>query len=94
MEKICIQYIKELAKKLVNSELKHIGAAQTKAAIEGVMRTVGLSSQEEALLFCAYFDKTCQGRCMDFDDVSHYFGCSTLDIMEMVPSLCISYYGE
>ncbi len=87
MEKTCIQYIKEVAKKVINSELKRLGAAQTKAAIEGVMRTVGLSTREEAVLFCAYFDKTCQGRCMDFDDVSHYFGCSTLDIMEMVPSV-------
>lgn len=87
MEKTCIQYIKELAKKLVNSELKHIGAAPTRAAIKGVMRTVGLASKEEAILFCAYFDKTCQGRVMDFEDVSHYFGCPTLDIMEMIPSV-------
>ncbi|MCQ2255087.1 MAG: ATP-binding protein [Bacteroidaceae bacterium] len=87
MEKTSIQYIKEVAKKVVNSELKRLGAAQTKAAIEGVMRTVGLATKEEAVLFCAYFDKTCQGRAMDFDDVSSYFGCSTLDIMEMVPSV-------
>ena len=82
-----IHYIKELAKKTINSELKKLGTAQTKTAIEGVMHTVGLSSKEEAILFCAYFDKTCQGRSMDFEDVSHYFGCPTLDIMEMVPSV-------
>lgn len=87
MEKTGIQYIKEVAKKVINSELKRLGAVQTQTAIEGVMRTVGLTSQEEAVLFCAYFDKTCQGRTMDFEDVSHYFGCSTLDIMEMVPSV-------
>lgn len=87
MEKTCIQYIKEVAKKVINSELKRLGTAQTKAAIEGVMRTVGLTTNEEAMLFCAYFDKTCQERSMDFDDVSHYFGCSALDIMEMVPSV-------
>ena len=82
-----IHYIKELAKKTINSELKKLGTAQTKTAIEGVMHTVGLSSKEEAILFCAYFDKTCQGRSMDFEDVSHYFGCPTIDIMEMVPSV-------
>lgn len=87
MEKTSIQYIKEVAKKVNNSELKRLGAAQTKAAIEGVMRTVGLTSQEEVVLFCAYFDKTCQGRSMDFDDVARYFGCSTLDVMEMVPAV-------
>lgn len=87
MEKTCIQYIKEVAKKVINSELKRLGAAPTKAAIEGVMRTVGLATQEEAVLFCAYFDKSCQGRSMDFDDVSRYFGCPALDVMEMVPSI-------
>lgn len=87
MEKTCIQYIKEVAKKVINSELKHLGAAQTRAAIEGVMRTVGLATREEAVLFCAYFDKSCQGRSMDFDDVSRYFGCPALDVMEMVPSV-------
>ena len=51
-----IHYIKELAKKTINSELKKLGTAQTKTAIEGVMHTVGLSSKEEAILFCAYFD--------------------------------------
>lgn len=87
MEKTCIQYIKEVAKKVINSELKRLGAAQTKAAIEGVMRTVGLATREEAVLFCAYFDKSCQGRSMDFDDVSRYFSCPALDVMEMVPSV-------
>lgn len=87
MEKTGIQYIKEVAKKVINSELKRLGAAQTKAAIEGVMRTVGFATQEEAILFCAYFDKTCQGRTMDFDDVSRYFGCSALDVMEMLPAV-------
>lgn len=87
MEKTCIQHIKEVAKNVINSELKRLGAAKTKAAIEGVMRTVGLSTQEEAVLFCAYFDRTCQGRTMDFEDVSQYFGCPTLDIMEMIPSV-------
>lgn len=46
-----IHYIKELAKKTINSELKKLGTAQTKTAIEGVMHTVGLSSKEEAILF-------------------------------------------
>lgn len=87
MEKTCIQYIKEVAKKVINSELKRLGAAPTKSAIEGVMRTVGLATREEAVLFCAYFDKSCQGRSMDFDDVSRYFGCPALDVMEMVPSI-------
>ena len=32
MEKTCIQYIKEVTKKVINSELKHLGAAQTRAA--------------------------------------------------------------
>lgn len=87
MKRTSIHFIKEVANKVIDSELKKLGAVQTKAAIEGVMRTVGLATKEEAILFCAYFDKTCQGRSMDFDDVSHYFGCSTLDIMEMVPSV-------
>jgi len=98
MEKKCIQYIKDVAKKIIQSELKKLGAVQTKSAIEGVMRTTGLTSQEEALLFCVYFDKTCQGRSIDLEDVSRYLGCSTLDIMEMVPSvkslLCKGYLAR
>lgn len=95
MEKTSVQFIKEVAKVVAKSKLKNLETAQAKAAIEGVMRTVGLSTKEEVLLFCAYFDKTCQGRSMDFEDISHYIDCSTLEIMEMLPSvktmLCKGY---
>ena len=46
MAKTSIQYIKEAAKKLVDSKLQRLGAAKTQEIFRGVMQTVGLESIE------------------------------------------------
>ena len=58
MAKTSIQYIKEAAKKLVDSKLQRLGAAKTQEIFKGVMQTVGLESMEEVYLFVAQFDLT------------------------------------
>ncbi|MBP7984565.1 MAG: hypothetical protein KAZ28_02870 [Bacteroidaceae bacterium] len=50
MVKTSVQYIKEAAKKLVDSKLQRLGAAKTQEIFKGVMQTVGLESLEEVYL--------------------------------------------
>lgn len=87
MAKTRIQYIKEAAKKLVDSKLQRLGAAKTQEIFRGVMQTVGLESMEEVYLFVAQFDLTCRDRTSNMDDLSTYFECSSLDMLEYIPAL-------
>lgn len=47
MAKTSIQYIKEAAKKLVDSRLQRLGAAKTQEIFKGVMQSVGLEQWEK-----------------------------------------------
>ena len=87
MTKTRIQYIKEAAKKLVDSKLQRLNAAKTQEIFQGVMQTVGLESLEEVYLFVAQFDLTCRDRTSNMDDLSSYFECSSLDMLEFIPAL-------
>lgn len=87
MAKTRIQYIKEAAKKLVDSKLQRLGAAKTQEIFKGVMQNIGLESMEEVYLFVAQFDLTCRDRASNMDDLSSYFECSSLDMLEYIPAL-------
>ena len=87
MTKSRIQYIKEAAKKLYNSKLQRLGAEKTLEIFKGVMDTVGLECLEEVYLFVAQFDLTCRDRTSNLDDLSSYFECSSLDMVEYIPAL-------
>lgn len=87
MKKTRIKYIKEAAKKLVDSKLQRLNAAKTQEIFQGVMQTVGLESLEEVYLFVAQFDLTCHDRTSNMDDLSSYFECSSLDMLEFIPAL-------
>ena len=51
------------------------------------MQTIGLETLGEVYLFVAQFDRTCRYRVSDMDDLSKYFECSSLDMIEYVPDL-------
>ena len=51
------------------------------------MQTIGLESMEEVYLFVAQFDLTCRDRTSNMDDLSSYFECSSLDMLEYIPAL-------
>ena len=87
MAKTSIQYIKEAARKLIDSKLQRLGGAKTQEILKGVMETVGLESMEEVYLFVAHFDLTCRDRVSNMDDLSNYFECSSLDMLEYIPAL-------
>ena len=87
MEKTSIQYIKEAAKKLTSSKLQRLGAVNTQEIFKGIMQTIGLETLEEVYLFVAQFDLTCRDRISNMDDLSNYFECSSLDMIEYVPAL-------
>ena len=82
-----VQYIKEAAKKLMDSKLQKLETAKTQEILKGVMETVGLESMEEVYLFVAHFDLTCRDRVSNMDNLSNYFECSSLDMIEYVPAL-------
>ena len=42
---------------------------------------------EEVYLFVAQFDLTCRDRTSNMDDLSNYFECSSLDMIEYIPAL-------
>ena len=87
MAKTSIQYIKEAAKKLVDSKLQRLDEAKTQEIFRGVMQTVGLESIEEVYLFVAQFDLTFRDRASNMNDLSNYFKCSSLDMIEYIPAL-------
>ena len=87
MGKTSIPYIKEAVKKLVGCKMKGLGSAEAQEAFDGVMQTVGLSTREEACLFAALFDLTLKDKTTNMDDLSSYFTCSYLDVIEYVPAL-------
>lgn len=87
MEKTSIQYIKEAVKKLVGCKMRGLDAAEAQEAFDGVMQTVGLATREEACLFTALFDLTLKDKSSNMDDLSSYFMCSYLDVIEYVPAL-------
>jgi hypothetical protein len=87
MAKTSIQYIKEAAKKLIDSKLQRLDEAKTQEIFMGVMQTVELESIEEVYLFVAQFDLTCRDRTSNMDNLSNYFKCSSLDMIECIPAL-------
>ncbi len=87
MAKTRIQYIKEAAKKLVDSKLQRLGATRTQEIFHGVMQTVGLETMEEVYLFVAHFDLTCRDHASNMDDLATYFECSSLDMLEYISAL-------
>ncbi len=87
MTKTSIQFIKEAAKKLVNSKLQKLNAVKSQEIFKGVMQTVGLETLEEVYIFVAQFDLTCRDRISNMDDLSEYFECSSLDMLEYIPAL-------
>lgn len=87
MAKTSIQYIKEAAKKLIDSKLQRLASEKTQQIFKGVMKTIGLESMEEVYLFVAHFDLTCRDRISNMDDLSSYFECPYLDMVEYIPAL-------
>lgn len=87
MAKTRIQYIKEAAKKLMDSKLQRLGTAKAQEIFRGVMQSVGLETMEEVYLFVAQFDLTCRDQMSNMDDLSSYFECSSLDMLEYIPAL-------
>ncbi len=87
MVKTSIQYIKEAANKLVNSKLQDLETAETQEILKGVMQTVGLETIKEVCLFVALFDRTSADNSSNMSDLSSYFSCSSLDMMEYIPVL-------
>ncbi len=79
-----MQNIKTAATKLKGSKFKRLSTIVP--VLEQIRKETLLSSNEEAMLLVAILDRQCSNRHSDFDDLSNYFECSALDIMEYVPA--------
>ncbi|MDO4159679.1 MAG: ATP-binding protein [Prevotellaceae bacterium] len=88
MEKTLIQLIKEAASKLRDSKLKRLGGKEFGDVLEGIRQGLELDTIGEAIMFVALFDRNCANAECGINDIADYFGCSQLEIMEYVPSLC------
>ncbi len=79
-----MQSIKTAATKLKGSKFKRLSTIEP--VLEQIKKETLLSTKEEVMLFVAILDRQCSRRFSDFDDLSNYFECSALDIMEYVPA--------
>ncbi len=77
-----MQNIKTAANKLKGSKFKRLNTIET--VLEQIRKETLLSTKEEVMLLVAILDRQCSNNHSDFDDLSNYFECSTLDIMEYV----------
>ena len=71
--------IKTIAKKLRDEKLENIPSVENEIAVLGEYLS---TDQMQTIIFVAIFDRTSSGSNSDVDDISNYFKCSTLDIVE------------
>lgn len=74
-----VSLIKTIAKKLRDGKLENISSVEKEIAVLGGY--LG-TNQMQTIIFVAIFDRTSSGSNSDIDDISRYFECSTLDIVE------------
>ncbi len=82
MEKKYIKLIKTVASKVRDSKLTRLGNKETSEALTNLMNALSLKSKGEAIIFSAIFDRSCSGSNTDIGDLSRYFDCAQLDVME------------
>ncbi len=80
-----MQHIKVAANKLKGCKLKRLNSIEP--ILEQIKNEMFLSIKEEAMILVAILDRQCSNRSSDLDDLSGYFECSALDIMEFVPAI-------
>ena len=87
MAKSYIQLIKAAAARVRDSKLQKLGTKETGAALDDLAAGLGLHSRGEAIVFAAFFDRSCSGRNSDMEDLASYFDCTQLDVMEYLPAI-------
>lgn len=80
-----MQSIREAASKLKDGKLKRLNLVS--GALKRINDELGFHSPEEAMAFVAILDRQCGGRNTDLDDLSNYFECTSLDVMQFVPAI-------
>lgn len=86
MEKTSLTKLAQAAANLLkNGGLKNV--ADAAAPLEAIRQALGLDNQEQALMLVAILDRQCEQRETDIDDLSSYFGCSALEVMQYAPAL-------
>ncbi len=84
-ENTLMQHIRTAAGKLKGCKLKRLNAMGP--VLEEIRKEASLSTPEEALILVAIFDRQCSDCRSSLTDLSDYFDCAALDIMEFVPTV-------
>ena len=81
MENVSLmQNIRIAASKLKDCKLKRLNLITP--TLEAIKRELFLSSKEETMILVAILDRQCSCQNTDLGDLSNYFGCSALDVMQ------------
>ncbi|MCF0174783.1 MAG: AAA family ATPase [Bacteroidales bacterium] len=80
-----MQGIRDAAAVLKKGRLKEINEAAS--SLSFIREKLGFESEDEAMVFVAIFDRQCGNRKSDLEDISDYFECSSLDVMQYVPAI-------
>lgn len=77
--------IKSAAELLKGSRMKNM--AQAEPVLKDIQEKLSLESQEEAIILVAIFDRQCGSRSSSIQDISEYFGCPTLEVIQYISSI-------
>jgi hypothetical protein len=77
--------IKRAAELLKGSRMKNM--AQAEPVLKDIQEKLSLESQEEAIIMVAIFDRQCGSCDTDIQDLSRYFECPTLEVIQYISSI-------
>jgi hypothetical protein len=75
-----LQLIKKIATQLKEKELMNLDTVTS--LLDELKNRLHLDTNKQVVAFIVIFDRMCGGRASDFDDMSHYYKCTCLEMME------------
>ncbi len=85
--KTYIQLVKTAAARIRQSKLAKLGTKETSEALTALATALNFDNKNEAIIFAALFDTSCNCHQSDMDDLARYFDSTVLDVMEYMPAL-------
>jgi hypothetical protein len=85
--KTYIQLVKTAAARIRQSKLRKLGTKETSEALTALTTALNFNDKNEAIIFAALFDASCNCQQSDIDDLARYFDSTVLDVIEYMPAL-------
>ncbi len=83
-KKTLIRYFRQAASILKDSKLKDLKGLDP--ILDEIRNAMSLTTNDEAIVLVGIMDRQCSNESSDMSDLAEYFDCTSLDIMEFVPS--------